>query len=91
MKEKNNSEKTDRYDRLWDRFDVLTAKSKTTKQLEDLETMLKVKSLQGKITDSFIDYCNTNNIDLIKWYRWQLHLIWEQRNIYRKTTNQPNK
>lgn len=46
--------------------------------------MKKVNSLQGKITPKFIDYCNINNIDLVKWYRWQLHLIWEQRNLNRK-------
>jgi hypothetical protein len=45
--------------------------------------MTQVKSLQGKITPEFIDYCNVNNIDLVKWYRWQLHLIWEQRRIHR--------
>lgn len=41
--------------------------------------MSQVKSLQGKLTPEFIDYCNINNIDLVKWYRWQLHLIWQQR------------
>lgn len=46
--------------------------------------MQKVNSLQGKITPQFIDYCNLNNIDLVKWYRWQLHIIWEQRNLSRK-------
>lgn len=46
--------------------------------------MEQVHSLQGKITPEFIDYCNLNNINLVSWYRWQLHLIWEQRNIYRK-------
>lgn len=50
--------------------------------------MTKVKSLMGKMTPDFIDYCNLNNIDLIKWYRWQLHLIWEQRNLGRKLSNQ---
>jgi hypothetical protein len=32
---------------------------------------------------NFIDHCNVNGIDLVKWYRWQLHLLWEQRNIAR--------
>jgi hypothetical protein len=45
--------------------------------------MAQVKSLQGKITAEFIDYCNDKNIDLVKWYRWQLHLIWEQRKTNR--------
>lgn len=48
--------------------------------------MSNVKSLRGKMTPQFIDYCNVNNINLIQWYRWQLHLIWEQRNIARKIT-----
>jgi|688.fasta_scaffold2206889_2 hypothetical protein len=51
---------------------------------EKQRVMEQVRSLQGKITSEFIDYCNLNNIDLISWYRWQLHLIWEQRDIYRK-------
>jgi len=46
--------------------------------------MKKINSLHGKITKEFIDYCNVNGINLIKWYRWQLHLIWEQRNLSRK-------
>lgn len=46
--------------------------------------MNKVQSLTGKITPEFIDYCNLRGIDLVKWYRWQLHLIWEQRNLNRK-------
>lgn len=46
--------------------------------------MILVKSLQGKLTPQFIDYCNERNVDLKKWYRWQLHLIWERRNIHRK-------
>lgn len=45
--------------------------------------MQKINSLQGKLTKDFIDYCNERNIDLIKWYRWQLHLIWQQRKIQR--------
>jgi hypothetical protein len=48
------------------------------------EIMKKINSLHGKITKEFIDYCNVNGINLIKWYRWQLHLIWEQRNLSRK-------
>ena len=46
--------------------------------------MVKLKSLQGKITPEFIDYCNEKGIDLVQWYRWQLHILWEQRNINRK-------
>jgi len=46
--------------------------------------MKKINSLHGKITKEFIDYCNVNGINLVKWYRWQLHLIWEQRNLSRK-------
>lgn len=46
--------------------------------------MVSLRSLQGKMTPSFIDYCNERGIDLKQWYRWQLHLIWEQRNIHRK-------
>lgn len=45
--------------------------------------MAQIKSLRGKITPEFIDYCNEKNIDLVKWYRWQLHLIWEQRKASR--------
>lgn len=52
--------------------------------LEKQKVMEQITSLQGKLTPEFIDYCNLNNINLIDWYRWQLHLIWEQRNIYRK-------
>lgn len=48
--------------------------------------MKKVNSLQSKMTPEFIDYCNLNNINLVQWYRWQLHLIWEQRRINRKKT-----
>jgi uncharacterized protein YjaG (DUF416 family) len=47
------------------------------------ETMRRIKSLQEKITPSFIDYCNLNGIDLSKWYRWQLHLIWQRRKDHR--------
>jgi hypothetical protein len=46
--------------------------------------MNQLGSLQGKMTAEFIDYCNIKEIDLVKWYRWQLHLIWEQRKIHRK-------
>jgi hypothetical protein len=46
--------------------------------------MEKVNSLQSKLTQDFIDHCNLNDINLIQWYRWQVHLIWEQRNIHRK-------
>ena len=58
--------------------------------------MAQVKSLQGKITAEFIDYCNDKNIDLVKFYRWQLHLIWEQRRMHRNynknlCTNSPTK
>ena len=45
--------------------------------------MSKVESLTNKMDAKFIDYCNLNGIDLIKWYKWQLHLLWEQRNISR--------
>ena len=47
------------------------------------ETMEKVKSLQGKITPEFIDYCNLNGVNLCNWYRWQLHLIWQKRKDHR--------
>lgn len=43
------------------------------------ETMEKVRSLQGKLTPEFIDYCNLNGVNLRDWYRWQLHLIWQRR------------
>lgn len=48
--------------------------------------MAKIKALTHKMNEQFIDYCNVNNINLIQWYRWQLHLIWEQRNIGRKAS-----
>lgn len=51
----------------------------------DAITMQKLHSLQQKITPNFIDYCNTNNINLHQWYRWQLHLIWQQRKDHRST------
>lgn len=46
--------------------------------------MAKTKSIQSKMTAEFIDYCNLNGINLVNWYRWQLHLLWEQRNIHRR-------
>lgn len=46
--------------------------------------MEKTKSIQSKLTPQFIDHCNLNGINLINWYRWQLHLLWEQRNIHRR-------
>jgi len=46
--------------------------------------MIRTTSLKNKLTENFIDYANENNINLIKWYRWQLHIMWEQRNIQRK-------
>jgi len=52
------------------------------------ETMLRIESLREKITPEFIDYCNLNGVNLHKWYRWQLHLIWQQRNDYRKLEKQ---
>ena len=53
--------------------------------IDDEDTiMIKTKSLTDKLTPEFIDYANDKGVDLIKWYRWQLHLIWEQRNIQRK-------
>jgi uncharacterized protein YjaG (DUF416 family) len=52
--------------------------------------MVKLQSLRGKMTPEFIDYCNLRGIDLVKWYRWQLHLIWEQRNLDRKQQKQNN-
>lgn len=52
-------------------------------QIEKQNTMSKVESLTNKMDAKFIDYCNLNGIDLVKWYRWQLHLLWEQRNISR--------
>jgi hypothetical protein len=49
------------------------------------ETMEKVRSLQGKMTPEFIDYCNLNGVNLQDWYRWQLHLIWQRRKDNRPT------
>lgn len=58
----------------------------------DTETMVKLQSLQGKITPEFIDYCNLNNINLRDWYKWQLHLIWESRkDLKNKTKTSVNK
>lgn len=51
----------------------------------DAKTMQKLHSLQQKITPTFIDYCNLNNINLREWYKWQLHLIWQQRKDRRST------
>lgn len=87
MKDKINLNKKDRSNRSWDNFDLPARKpikQPIKKQINNY-TMLQIKSLQGKLTPNFIDYCNTQNIDLVKWYRWQLHLIWEQRNIYRRS------
>jgi uncharacterized protein YjaG (DUF416 family) len=53
--------------------------------------MIKSQSLVGKMTPEFIDYCNLNGVDLVKWYRWQLHLIWEQRNINRRLSGNDKK
>jgi hypothetical protein len=52
-------------------------------QIEKQIFMSKLESLNNKMDAKFIDYCNLNGIDLIKWYKWQLHLLWEQRNISR--------
>lgn len=40
-------------------------------------------SLRYKLTEQMIDYCNVNNIDLIGWYKWQLHIMWQRRKIGR--------
>jgi len=61
--------------------------SRTQLLQKEYNFMDKIVSLHGKITPEFIDYCNLNNINLVSWYKWQLHLIWEQRNIYRKLKN----
>lgn len=53
-------------------------------QEERKELMTKVKSLQGKMTPSFMDYCEDKGISLVDWYKWQLHIMWERRNIHRK-------
>jgi hypothetical protein len=50
---------------------------------KDITTKMKVQSLQGKITPEFIDYCNLKGVDLVKWYKWQLHLIWQHRKLSR--------
>ena len=52
-----------------------------------IETMQKIESLQGKLTPEFIDYCNLNGVNLTKWYRWQLHLIWQRRKDHRTLKN----
>jgi len=49
----------------------------------ELTTQMKIKSLQEQLTPEFIDYCNLNQVDLIKWYKWKLHLIWQQRKLNR--------
>lgn len=49
------------------------------------QTMQQIKSLQGKLTPEFIDYCNLNGVNLCQWYRWQLHLIWERRKDHRNS------
>ena len=51
------------------------------------DIMISLKSLQGKITPEFMDYCDMKGVDLVKWYRWQLHILWEKRNLHRKTEN----
>ena len=30
----------------------------------------------------FIDHCNVNNIDLKRWYEWQVHLAIERKKLY---------
>jgi hypothetical protein len=52
--------------------------------------MQKVRALQQKITPEFIDYCNLNDINLKSWYKWQLHIIWQQRSDARKNKYQKN-
>jgi uncharacterized protein YjaG (DUF416 family) len=52
-------------------------------KIQDKIIMARVESLTSKMDANFIDHCNVNGIDLVKWYRWQLHLLWEQRNIAR--------
>jgi len=46
---------------------------------------LKQKSqstYQINIPVSFIDHCNINNIDLVKYYQWKLHLKKEQQKTW---------
>lgn len=65
-----------------------------SKNISDFETMIKLSSIQQKMTPNFIDYCNVNDVNLRDWYRWQLHLIWQQRKDRRdfeKKYVQPNK
>ena len=42
--------------------------------------------INPKVTTQLIDYCNTNNIDLLDWYEWMIHIVTErhklQTNIY---------
>ena len=55
----------------------------------ELTTEMKIKSLQEQITSEFIDYCNVNQIDLVKWYKWKLHLIWQHRKLNRDSNERP--
>jgi hypothetical protein len=55
----------------------------------ELTTEMKIKSLQEQITSEFIDYCNVNQIDLVKWYKWKLHLIWQHRKLNRDINERP--
>lgn len=55
-------------------------------KIQDQLIMAKIESLNNKMSAWFIDHCNVNGIDLVKWHRWQLHLMWEQRNINRILT-----
>jgi hypothetical protein len=54
-------------------------------KVKDIKSMHRIRAVQEKITPDFIDYCNVNNINLQKWYRWQLHLIWQRRKDGRTT------
>lgn len=49
----------------------------------ELITKMKIKSLQEQLTPDFIDYCNLKGVDLVKWYKWKLHLIWQHRKLNR--------
>ena len=57
----------------------------------DVITEYKLKRLREKINEHFIDYCNINCINLHQWYRWHLHLIWEQRKIQKKRERKKTK
>jgi hypothetical protein len=61
------------------------------KQQEKQKLMAQLKSLQGKITPSFMDYCDDKGVSLTEWYKWQLHIMWERRNIQRKTEKETAK